>query len=151
MTRVRSATADDIDAVHDITRTAYLPWVPRVGLRPAPLDADYSAAVRDGRVWVAAGDGAPVGVLVLAPAGDHLLIENVAVLPSEHGTGVGSRLMVRAEEVARERGLPEIRLYTHELMTQNIAYYLRRGYVETHRTHDGGFDRVHFAKRVAPG
>jgi hypothetical protein len=31
-------------------------------------------------------------------------------------------------------------------MIENLAYYPRRGYVETHRTQIHGFQRVHFRK-----
>jgi hypothetical protein len=33
-------------------------------------------------------------------------------------------------------------------MTENLAYYPRRGYVETHRTVADGFSRVYFSKRL---
>jgi len=45
-------------------------------------------------------------------------------------------------------GLTESRLYTHELMTENQAYYARHGYAETHRAEDEGFRRVFFAKQL---
>jgi hypothetical protein len=44
--------------------------------------------------------------------------------------------------------VPELRLFTHALMTENQAYYVRRGYMRTGRTKDDGFDRVFFAKRL---
>ncbi|HEY3716768.1 MAG TPA: hypothetical protein VGL39_19745 [Jatrophihabitantaceae bacterium] len=34
------------------------------------------------------------------------------------------------------------------LLTENLAHYPRRGYTVTHRTDDGGFHRIHFAKTV---
>ena len=42
----------------------------------------------------------------------------------------------------------EIRLYTNEAMTANLAYYPRHGYTETHRAHEDGFRRVFFAKQL---
>jgi ribosomal protein S18 acetylase RimI-like enzyme len=57
-------------------------------------------------------------------------------------------LLAFAEEEARRCGLPEIRLYTNEAMTENIAYYPRRGYTETHRARDEGFSRVFFRKAL---
>ena len=58
------------------------------------------------------------------------------------------RLLAFAEEQAAAASLDEIKLYTHVTMTENQAYYPRHGYVETHREHDGGFDRVFFRKRL---
>jgi hypothetical protein len=56
---------------------------------------------------------------------------------------------LRAGNTRRLR-LPEIRLYTNEAMTENLAYYPRRGYTETHRAAEDGFNRVFFRKPV-PG
>ena len=53
-----------------------------------------------------------------------------------------------AEEHARGLGLAEVRLYTNEAMTENIAYYTRHGYGETHRQEQDGFRRVFFRKPV---
>ena len=89
-----------------------------------------------------------VGLLVLVGEADHLLLENVAVLPAEQGRGTGSQLLEFAENQARQLGMPEIRLYTNEAMTENLGYYRRRGYIETHRARDEGFARVFFRKAV---
>ncbi len=35
-------------------------------------------------------------------------------------------------------------------MTENLAYYPRRGYRETHRTMGDGFSRVFFTKNLRP-
>jgi hypothetical protein len=43
-------------------------------------------------------------------------------------------------------GLPEIRLCTNEAMTENLDYYPRRGYRETHRATHNGYQRVFFSK-----
>jgi N-acetylglutamate synthase-like GNAT family acetyltransferase len=150
MTTIRAAQADDVAAVHQLVQDAYAKYRSRIDVTPAPLTADYAALVASGHVWVADLDGAVAGVLVLEARPDHLLVENVAVAPSAQGSGVGAALLQRAEHEATARGLTELRLFTHERMTENLAYYPRRGYVETHRTDDGTFHRVHFAKRLTP-
>lgn len=145
---MRPAVAADVAALRAVAEAAYRGYVPRIGRPPAPMTADYAAAVAGGHAWVAARDGAVVGLLVLVPRPGHLLLENVAVLPSEQGRGTGSQLLAFAEEEARRRGLPEIRLYTNEAMTENLGYYARRGYTETHRARDEGFSRVFFRKAL---
>ena len=87
-------------------------------------------------------DGDVVGVLVLEDQADHLLLDVLAVAPGRQGRGVGRGRMDLAEDQASERGFSEVRLYTNARMTEDLAYYLRRGYVETHR------DEV---ERVPPG
>ncbi|WP_420813623.1 GNAT family N-acetyltransferase [Planosporangium thailandense] len=114
------------------------------------MTADYAQAVREGRVWVAVENGEPVGFAVLVPQPDHLLLENVAVSPGTQGRGIGTRLLALAEDHARRQGVSEVRLYTNEAMTENLAYYARRGYVETHRAEQDGFRRVFFRKAVTP-
>ena len=148
MLTVRRAEASDVGALAALAREAYEVYVPRIGRPPAPMTADYGEAVRGGLTWVAVRDGVIVGLLVLVVLPDHLLLENVAVLPSAQGSGVGARLLALAEEQARELGREEIRLYTNEAMTENRAYYPKHGYIETHRAGQGGFRRVFFSKRL---
>jgi GNAT superfamily N-acetyltransferase len=127
---------------------AYAPWVPVLGRRSMPMDDDYDWRVAAGEAWVLDEAGAVRGVLVLVERADHLLLENVAVEPARKGKGDGRALLDFAEAEARRRGLPEIRLYTNELMERNIALYAARGYAETERRREKGFRRVFMAKRV---
>jgi hypothetical protein len=55
---------------------------PRIGRTPAPMTAAYAAAVRHQQAWVAAENSQLVGLAVLVPRPDHLLLGNVAVLPA---------------------------------------------------------------------
>jgi ribosomal protein S18 acetylase RimI-like enzyme len=127
---------------------AYGHYVERIGLRPAPMDADYEALVAEGRTWVAELDGEIVGLLVLETEDDHLLIENVAVEPARQGGGIGRSLLAFAEQQAAAAGLAELRLYTHVKMTENQALYARLGYREVERRAERGFERVFMSKRV---
>jgi ribosomal protein S18 acetylase RimI-like enzyme len=145
---VRPATEADASVLRLIAVAAYQHYVPRIGRPPAPMTADYAAAARHGQAWLAAEDGEAAGFIILIPHPGHLLLENVAVLPAAQGRGIGARLLALAEERARSLGLPEIRLYTNEAMTENLAYYPRHGYIQTHRARQGGFDRVFFRKRL---
>jgi ribosomal protein S18 acetylase RimI-like enzyme len=143
---VRRAGPADVPAVAAVAVAAYSPYVESIGVRPGPLDADYATVVARADVRVAELDGAVVGFVVLVPRDDHLLLENVAVDPAAQRRGVGSLLLALAEDEAAARGLPEVRLYTHRLMADNLARYRRRGYVETHRETQDGRDRVCLTK-----
>jgi ribosomal protein S18 acetylase RimI-like enzyme len=145
---VRRASLADVPALYLVVHEAYLLYVPRIGRMPAPMTADYSAAVRSGQAWVALADGEIAGLIVLVVYQGYLLIENIAVLPSAQRRGIGARLLTLAEDEARAHGLGEIRLYTNEGMTENLAYYPRRGYLETHRAEEEGFRRVFFSKEL---
>jgi N-acetylglutamate synthase-like GNAT family acetyltransferase len=147
---VRPATASDVDALRRLTAAAFDKYVARLGCEPAPMHNDYPEAVSAGRVWVAVEGREIVGLALLVPHEDHLLLDTVAVAPGAQGRGVGGRLLELAEEQARRSGRPEVRLCTNELMTENLAYYPRRGYEETHRAEQHGFRRVYFRKPVGP-
>jgi N-acetylglutamate synthase-like GNAT family acetyltransferase len=145
---IRIAEAADAAIIAALVQRAYDHYVPRIGLRPQPMDADYPALIAAEQVWVAV-DHDVIGVVVLDLQADHLQIENVAVAPERQGSGVGSALLDFAEDRARALDVPELRLFTHALMTENQAYYGRRGYVPTGRTINDGFDRVFFSKVLA--
>jgi GNAT superfamily N-acetyltransferase len=148
MLTIRPAGPPDVEELGRIAAAAYQRYVPRIGRPPAPMTADYARAVRAGDGWVAVGDGEVLGFAILVPQRSHLLLENVAVAPQAQGRGVGARLLVWAEERARDLGLDEIRLYTNEAMTENLAWYPRHGYAETHRSEQDGFRRVFFRKSL---
>jgi GNAT superfamily N-acetyltransferase len=121
MVTVHLAAPGEAAALGAIAREAYHRYVPRIGREPAPMSADYAAAVGDGQAWVAAGQGQVIGFVVLIAQLDHLLVRDLAVRPPWQGRGVGSRLLALAEDVAGRLRLAEIRLYTNEAMTENLA------------------------------
>ncbi|MDN5851795.1 MAG: GNAT family N-acetyltransferase [Actinomycetia bacterium] len=132
----------------DLVRAAYEHYVERIGVEPAPMHADYAALVEQGLVWVAADDAAVLGLVVLLPQRDHLLLDNIAVGPSAQGRGIGRTLLEFADNQARELGYAEVRLYTNEHMTENLAFYPRHGYVETERAIVDGYGRVFLTKHL---
>ena len=149
MVTTRRATAGDAPAVTDVVQAAFVPYVERLGgVEPWPMRLDYAEIIADGQTWLAEDAGEVVGVLVLEDRSDHLLLEVLAVAPGQQGNGVGHRLMTLTDEQAADRGFDEVRLFTNALMTENLAYYPRQGYLETHRDEVNGFHRVFFAKRL---
>ena len=149
MATIRRATPDDAPAIARVAEAAYSPYLERMGgMRPGPMDADYAAAVAADEVWVAEDGGRVVGHLVLLDEPGALVLDNVAVLPSHHGRGVGRALLELAEERARAAGHTRIRLYTHVTMVENQRLYERIGYVETQRTTERGFTRVFYEKAL---
>jgi GNAT superfamily N-acetyltransferase len=145
---LRRATIADAAAIADLVDSAYEKYVPRIGRRPAPMDADHLALINSANVWVLTGADTLLGSLVTIVMDDHLLLESIAVAPDAQGHGYGALLLGRADDDAREAGRTEVRLYTNAAMTENIALYPRFGYVETHRGGQDGFRRVYFSKRL---
>jgi GNAT superfamily N-acetyltransferase len=148
----RRATSADVSTVREITRAAYAKWVPVIGREPKPMTANYEQAVADHIIDLCEEAGRPVALIELIPKPSHLLIENVAVLPERHGSGIGGLLLGRAEEIARSLGRNELRLYTNARFSTNVSFYARRGFEEFLREpHPTGGEVVHMRKSVGPG
>jgi ribosomal protein S18 acetylase RimI-like enzyme len=145
---IRRANEADLPVIEEIITAAYSKYLVRMDRPPAPMLRDYAPAVEQGEIWVA---GTPVaGLISLIPAGDNLLIENLAVHPAAQGAGLGRALMDFAEQQARTLRLPRLVLYTHELMTENQAIYAHLGYRETARRTEDGRRRVFMQKDLRP-
>jgi ribosomal protein S18 acetylase RimI-like enzyme len=100
-----------------------------LGAEPLPLQVDYTDILASHEVWLAEQRSSLIGVLILEPRADDLLIWSVAVAPAMQGTGLGNRLLAEAEAHCRALGLARLRLYTGEPLTGNIAWYERHGYM----------------------
>lgn len=145
---IRPATAVDLPMIAGIVEQAYRHYVARIGKAPGPMLDDYAARIRDETVWVIEAEGAVCGIVVLLAAPDYLLLDNIAVAPEHQGKGLGKRLLGFAEAEAVRRGYREIRLYTHQTMTENQRLYTAIGYEETGRGSETGYDRVFMRKRL---
>ncbi|KUN77218.1 GNAT family N-acetyltransferase [Streptomyces griseoruber] len=143
---IRPATAADVTAVKAVTDAAYTPYIERIGVVPLPMRADHAAEVAAGKVFVT-GDPV-VGLVVVEAFPDHLFLDSIAVRPDAHGRGVGRRLLHFVDARARALGLPEVRLYTNALMWENQKIYPKYGYELVGRRVDGGYDRLHYRKRL---
>lgn len=146
---VRVAIEADAAAIAALVDDAYRVYIDRIGREPAPMSADHVRAVAEERVAIARRGGDLVGVLIWCAEPDHLLIENLAVAPTHQGAGIGGLLLRHAEALARLQGKTELRLYTNARMTENLEYYVRRGYRTIGRATVDGFDRVYFARPLS--
>jgi ribosomal protein S18 acetylase RimI-like enzyme len=146
--RIRAATAADVPAVTEIVDQAYRHYIARMGKPPEPMLDDYAARVSEGAVWVLEEGTVVVAIIVLLPAPNYLLLDNIAVSPTHQGLGLGRRLLAFAEDEALRRGYREIRLYTHETMVENQRLYGAIGYEETGRGSEAGYNRVFMRKQL---
>ena len=144
----RHSTPADAAAMRAIAEAAYAKYIARMGRRPRPMDADFEAAAAADETWVIeAADGSVAGYSINELYDDHLLVENLGVAPEHQGHGFGRRLLAQDEARAVELSLAEVRLYTHVTMVENVAFYTRYGFHETHRDDE----RVFMAKSPAAG
>ena len=146
--RIRAAMAADVPAIADVVDQAYGHYLARMGKPPGPMLDDYAARVLEGVVWVLEEGAAIVGIIVLLPMTNYLLLDNIAVSPARQGLGLGRRLLAFAEAEASRRGYREIRLYTYQTMVENQRLYASIGYEETGRGTEAGYDRVFMRKQL---
>lgn len=145
--QMRRATSTDVDSITACVQAAYDHYIERLGKPPGPMQENYAVIIDDHWVAVAVASSVQVaGFVVIKQTASGLLLDNVAVLPELQGQGIGKRLIVYAEQYAEKTGASGLALYTHVLMTENIAMYAALGYVETERKTVNGYDRVYFNK-----
>ena len=95
-TQIRRAGRADAGAVRELTRSAYVKWVPVIGREPMPMVADYDRAVREHMIDLLFVGASLVALIETVNKADHLLIENVAVAPQFRGRGFGRLLLDHA-------------------------------------------------------
>ena len=132
---------DGIDwaELSELYRIAPLGEKPPELLREVYTNSRYKCFVYEGAVVVGAGRA-------LADGRDCSYICDVAVHPGQRGRGLGRQLLELAETAARSAGYRSIYLFTHELMTENLALYTRIGYTEYARRERGGATLVFLRK-----
>ena len=146
---LRRAVASDVKAVLSLTRIAYSKWIPLIGREPKPMAADYERAVAEHIIDLWEESGELLALIEMVPAENHLLIENVAVRPDQQGKGLGAKLLIHAEGLARSLCIYNVQLYTNAAFTSNLQFYARRGYQEFQRvTVAPGSVAVHMTKRT---
>lgn len=74
------------------------------------------------------------GCVYVELRGDRSYLGLLSVEPSCQQSGLGSLLMIEAENYCRDRGSRVMDIYTVNLREELPAFYRRRGYVETGTT-----------------
>lgn len=102
---------------------------------PPPTRADLSALIQEpaSTLMIArSDDGQIIGALTLTvyrvPTGIRSIIEDVIVDISARGQGIGEALMLRAIDVAKEKGASNIALTSNPLRVAANALYVKLGF-----------------------
>jgi DNA-binding MarR family transcriptional regulator/GNAT superfamily N-acetyltransferase len=90
----------------------------------------------------------PVGCGALKCHRDFGEIKRMWVAPSARGLGIGRRILLRLEEIAREQRVPLLRLETNKTLTEAQSLYRRNGYTEVPRFNDEPYAHHWFQKRL---
>ena len=143
-----NAKAEDAPFVRKCARLAYAHYVERMGREPAPMIADFEKAIAERQVDILNFDAQQAGYAITFARGDHLFVENVAILPALQGKGLAGALFKELENRTRSMELAAIELYTNEKMLENLGLYTHLGFKEIERRIEDGFHRVYFRKTV---
>jgi ribosomal protein S18 acetylase RimI-like enzyme len=141
---IRVADGNDLVAVLDVGRRTWpVTYGPiagedyvAMGLAKWWTEDATIPAIRSGRVTVAEVDGTVVGIAVVGPHENHLVLWKLYVLPEHQGRAIGSALVESV--VASATGLyPEIRISYLTGNTLAEAFYRGKGFVEISRESGG--------------
>lgn len=134
---IRLGRVSEIATLRQVERRAserfrdYPHLIPGQAVTPASVLHRAAAA---SLLWVAEGrsetadDTEVIGFIAAEPLGEDLHIVEVDVLPTWGQRGVGSALLRRVIEAARQGGYPGVTLTTFEKVPWNAPFYARRGF-----------------------
>ncbi len=97
---------------------------------------------RDETAFVAEEDGKLAGCVFLKPEHGCLYVGKLAISPAFQNRGLGRRLLSVAEDIARQHGLPALRLETRIELTGNHATFEKWGFVRTAENAHAGYART---------
>ncbi len=138
---LRAAAPADADALAALVQAAFEEY--RGVLAPPSGAHDDTAAVlqakmRTSQALVAVQNGESAGCVFYWHEGGRTEMGRLAVLPAHRGRGLGHALVEGVEARAREAGSGSVRLAVRLVLTDNRAFYARRGYREAEMGyHDG--------------
>ncbi|MCF8533339.1 MAG: GNAT family N-acetyltransferase [Reyranella sp.] len=125
----RKAIPSERDEAKRILRSAFTPYIRNLGREiTAHHYAFLPAAIGRGDVYFAVDGNEIVGVAATERRDHGIYIDRLGVDPARQGTGLGSFLLERVEEIARSSGLKELSLETAEMAEGNIRLYRRHGF-----------------------
>ena len=145
----RRANFQDMHHVWRIVYHAYREYIPLLGRTPPTFLEDFDNHVALGNLWLFNKGDDVVGMVVLTPMLDHVLLQVLCVDPSMQGRGLGQQLLAFAERQTRMLSFGEMRLYTNSLMSRNLKIYRRWGFRKTHVEEYGWGQKVHMRKQLA--
>ena len=113
-------------------------------------DPDAETMIRPrGAFLVAFSDDMPVGCVGLkGTCPDYAEIKRLWVAPAARGLGLAWTIMDRVEALARELGVPALRLDTNKALPEAIAMYRKSGWTEIDRFNDDPYPDFFFEKRL---
>lgn len=125
----RKAAPTERDDAERILWSAFTPYIRNLGREITAKHYTFlDAAIERGDVYLTIDGAEVVGVATTERREDGIYIDRLGVAPGRQGTGLGSWMLVRIEELARSLGAPGMTLETAEMAERNIRLYRRHGF-----------------------
>jgi GNAT superfamily N-acetyltransferase len=134
---IRFATPEDVNALPDIERLAGLLFkthpedlgIPESMYEESNTVETFAAAQAAGRLWVATTAGGElVGFALVIELDGYAHLDEIDVLPSHSGQGIGSSLLAAVCSWAKDTGYPAVTLRTFRAVPWNAPFYQNRGF-----------------------
>lgn len=149
---VKSATEDDIPAIHKITHDAFLKYCENAGLdyNIEALTETYDDIRRDietKNVFVVRIDDEPVGaVRIEILPNNEAYLSRFAVASTNRNNGIGKILMGVVDKVMKENNVKLLKLHTCSKVTALIRFYYGRGFYISNVDYSRGYARAELIK-----
>lgn len=149
---VKSATEEDIPAIHKITHDAFLKYCENAGLdyNIEALNETYDDIRNDidnKHVFVVRIDDQPVGaVRIEILPNNEAYLSRFAVADSNRNNGVGKILMSVVDKVMKQNNIKILRLHTSAKVTALIRFYYGRGFYIANVEYSRGYPRAELIK-----
>lgn len=144
------ARRTDAGEVWAVVDAAFARYRERMEGPPAPVLADYARLAEAGRVTVARQGRRVVAVLVHEVTGRAVEIDTLAVHPSHEGRGLASLLLDHAIDAGLAAEAHAVTLYTNAVMEEAQSFWLARGFRQTGRRVEDGYDRLYYRRCLRP-
>ena len=149
---VKSATEEDIPAIHKITHDAFLKYCENAGLdyNIEALNETYEDIRNDidnKHVFVVRIDDQPVGaVRIEILPNNEAYLSRFAVADSNRNSGIGKILMSVVDKVMKQNNIKILRLHTSAKVTALIRFYYGRGFYIANVEYSRGYPRAELIK-----
>jgi len=97
----RVANQDDIITAARMVFESYAPYIPILGKIPPTLFEDFGYHISQHNLWMMECDRVAMGMVVLTPSTDHMLLQSMCIMPAYQGLGFGRQILAFSEQHAQ--------------------------------------------------
>lgn len=144
----RLADESDYKTIVEIITKSFEKYIKILKKKPSSLTTDYLPLIKNNQMYVLVNADTVIGTVVLKMENRDMWISNMAVASCFQKRGMGGKLLLFAEEMAKKQNLKNVCLYTNSRITELLEYYKKQGFTEINRKNEDGFDRVYFSKTL---